>query len=73
MAKDALRVLERSMMLHVGTQGPLHHLEGDKAIGNTELPSNRPYPPFEEVLSPTWNRLSLPFPTTEGEEHEGLR
>ena len=27
MAKDALCVLERSMMLHVGTQRPPHHLE----------------------------------------------
>ena len=73
MPKYALRVLESSMMLHVGTQRPPHHLEGDKAIGNTQLPSNGPYPPFQEVLPPTWNRLPLAFPTTKGGEHQSRR
>jgi hypothetical protein len=46
MPKYALRVVERSMMLHVGSQGPPQHLEGDETIWNTELLSNRPYPPI---------------------------
>ena len=51
MMKVALRVLERSMMLHVSAKRPPHHLESDEVIGNAELPGNGPYPPFEEVPS----------------------
>jgi hypothetical protein len=37
--QHAMRVLQRPVLLHVGSQRPPHHLEGDEAVRNTQLPS----------------------------------
>ena len=62
MSQDALCVLQRAMLLHIGSQRTSHHLKGDKTVWYAEFLSDRTNPPFEEVLPPPRNCFALPFP-----------
>jgi hypothetical protein len=68
-----LRVLQRSVLLHIRAQRSPHHLKGDKAVRDSTPLGNGNNSPLEKVLSPTRYRLALPFPTPEGGEHQSLR
>ena len=50
MPQHALRVFQGSMLLHVGSQRPPHHLKGDKPIWDAEFLGDGLNPPFEEVF-----------------------
>jgi len=71
--QHALRVLQRSVLLHIRAQRSPHHLKGDKAVRDSTPLGNGNNSPLEKVLSPTRYRLALPFPTPEGGEHQSLR
>lgn len=64
MAESPLRILERAMLLEVGSKRPPHHLKSDEVVGNSQLLGDRTNPPAKEVLSPARDRLasSLPRP-----------
>jgi hypothetical protein len=42
--KGTLRILERSMVLQIGSQCPPHHLEGEEALRDLQPLSDRPNP-----------------------------
>ena len=60
------------MLLHVSSQSPPHYLKGDEAIRDAQFLCNWTDPPSEEVLGPTRNCLTLPFPPSERGEHKGI-
>jgi len=62
LAQYALRVLQRAVLLHVGSQSSPHHLKGNETIRDARPFSNWADRPFEEALCPTRNSLTLLLP-----------
>jgi hypothetical protein len=48
--QDSLGVFHGAVLLHVRTERPAHHLEGEKLPGNAKPFSYGANPPFDEVL-----------------------
>jgi hypothetical protein len=64
MAQRALRILERAVMLQVGSQGPPHYLKGDETIRDAQFPGDGANPRSQEVLAGMRHDLALALAPT---------
>ena len=71
-AQGPLSILERAVVLQIGSQRSSHDLERDEALRDLQLLGDRANPPPEEVLPPARHRLSFPLSAPEGWEHQSF-